>query len=44
MGTTDRNPLGLIRPRDSVGRRAPILKEPEQLPGLAKPVSRKDGP
>ena len=43
-GTADRNPLGLERPRASEGRRAQVIKEPEQLPGPTEPASGKEGP
>ena len=43
-GAADRYRLGHIRPRLSEGRRTLLPVEPEQLPGLSKPASCKDGP
>ena len=43
-GAADRSAPGRQRPLSSKGRRTISKQSPKQLPGLAKPVSRKDGP
>src|SRR5215212_8763534 len=43
-GAAGRCPPGRARPEKSVGRRARLPQQPEQLPGQTKPASHKDGP
>jgi len=43
MDAADRLTLGYRRPWESWGRRVPIFEKPEQLPGLDKPASGKEG-
>lgn len=43
-GATDRTHPGVGRPFRSEGRRALASEEPEQLSGLDKPASCKEGP
>jgi len=44
MGVAGRLTLGFTRPWGSVVATPESSEEPEQLPGLIKPASRKDGP